>query len=120
MPKRTCLAIILAAGEGTRMRSGLPKVLHAVGGLPMLGHVIAAAAAAGATRTAVVVGPEADAVRKLVGRLAPLFCKITTDRRARYHSFGRILLSIIPGFGSVFATAGDTRDCLSRWSRPRL
>ena len=35
-------AIILAAGQGTRMKSALPKVLHKVAGLPLLGHVVAA------------------------------------------------------------------------------
>jgi bifunctional UDP-N-acetylglucosamine pyrophosphorylase/glucosamine-1-phosphate N-acetyltransferase len=66
MPKRSCLAIILAAGEGTRMRSALPKVMHKVGGLPMLGHVLAAATAAGATQRAVVVGPGATEVRRFL------------------------------------------------------
>ena len=71
MPKRNCLAIILAAGEGTRMRSALPKVMHKVGGLPMLGHALASARAAGATRQAVVVGPEAGAVKTFVKAAAP-------------------------------------------------
>ncbi len=48
--------IVLAAGEGTRMKSRLPKVLHELGGRSMLGHVLAAAAPLGAARTAVVVG----------------------------------------------------------------
>ena len=43
MTERSCLSIILAAGEGTRMKSALPKVLHPVAGLPMLGHVVKAA-----------------------------------------------------------------------------
>src|SRR5947209_741858 len=68
---RTCLAVILAAGEGTRMRSNLPKVMHTVAGLPMLGHVLATAEQAGATRVAVVVGPDAGAVRAFVGKRAP-------------------------------------------------
>ena len=51
------LSIILAAGEGTRMRSALPKVLHPVGGLPIVGHVVRAAMGAGATEMAVVTGP---------------------------------------------------------------
>lgn len=63
-------AIILAAGEGTRMRSALPKVLHPVGGLPMLGHVARAASAAGAARIATVVGPGRSDVTELVRRLA--------------------------------------------------
>ncbi len=49
-------AIILAAGQGTRMKSSLPKVLHKVLGRPMIGHVVGAARAAGAQRIVVVVG----------------------------------------------------------------
>jgi len=71
MPKRSCLAIILAAGEGTRMKSATPKVLHKVGGLPMLGHVLKAAAGGGATEVAVVIGPKADAVALFVQTAAP-------------------------------------------------
>ncbi len=68
---RTCQAVILAAGEGTRMRSTLPKVLHPVAGLPMLGHVLKTAAAAGAVRQTIVVGPEAKAVRAFVAKASP-------------------------------------------------
>ncbi|MCC6981952.1 MAG: bifunctional UDP-N-acetylglucosamine diphosphorylase/glucosamine-1-phosphate N-acetyltransferase GlmU [Bauldia sp.] len=68
---RTCQAVILAAGEGTRMRSALPKVLHPVAGLPMLGHVLRAAEAAGATRQTIVVGPEARPVREFLAKAAP-------------------------------------------------
>jgi bifunctional UDP-N-acetylglucosamine pyrophosphorylase/glucosamine-1-phosphate N-acetyltransferase len=71
MAKRTCLAIILAAGEGTRMKSAVPKVLHKVGGLPMVGHVLQAVEDGGATSTAVVVAPQADAARAFITRAAP-------------------------------------------------
>lgn len=54
--------IILAAGEGTRMKSATPKVLHPVGGLPMLGHVLNSCRAFGASRLAVVIGPDAPRV----------------------------------------------------------
>ena len=54
------LAIVLAAGKGTRMRSRVPKVMHKVGGLPMIEHVLAAVAEAGATRTVLVVAPDSD------------------------------------------------------------
>jgi bifunctional UDP-N-acetylglucosamine pyrophosphorylase/glucosamine-1-phosphate N-acetyltransferase len=50
MTKRTCLSIILAAGEGTRMKSALPKVLHKIAGLPMVAHVAKAAESAGGDR----------------------------------------------------------------------
>ncbi len=64
------LSIILAAGEGTRMLSATPKVLHPVGGLPVIGHVLRTALAAGA-RVAVVVGPQHEAVEAQVARHAP-------------------------------------------------
>jgi bifunctional UDP-N-acetylglucosamine pyrophosphorylase/glucosamine-1-phosphate N-acetyltransferase len=70
MSKRTLLTVILAAGKGTRMRSALPKVLHKVAGRSMLGHSIAAARAAGASRIAVVIGPGMDNVRAEALRLA--------------------------------------------------
>jgi bifunctional UDP-N-acetylglucosamine pyrophosphorylase/glucosamine-1-phosphate N-acetyltransferase len=59
-------AVILAAGLGTRMKSALPKVLHSVGGQPMVRHVIAAVEPLGLARTAVVVGPDMDAVADAV------------------------------------------------------
>jgi len=65
------LSIILAAGEGTRMRSAVPKVLHQVGGLPIIGHVTRAAHAAGSTRIALVTGPRHDAIRKAVTAMQP-------------------------------------------------
>lgn len=65
------LSIILAAGEGTRMRSATPKVLHEVGGLSIVGHVVNAAMAAGSSRIAVVTGPGHEAVREAVNDFAP-------------------------------------------------
>ena len=56
-------AIILAAGKGTRMQSDLPKVMHEVGGRPMLHWVVDACRAAGAERIVVVVGFKGDLVR---------------------------------------------------------
>jgi bifunctional UDP-N-acetylglucosamine pyrophosphorylase / glucosamine-1-phosphate N-acetyltransferase len=61
---RTCLAVVLAAGEGTRMRSGRPKVLHQVAGRSMLGHVLAAVTGAGATAAVAVIGPNREDVAK--------------------------------------------------------
>ncbi len=58
-------AVVLAAGQGTRMRSDLPKVLHELCGRPLVGWPIAAAREAGADRIVVVDGPQ----RLLDGRL---------------------------------------------------
>src|SRR5271155_2315692 len=60
--------IILAAGQGTRMKSAKPKVMHAVAGRPILGHVIAALKGAGVDRVVVVTAPDADEVRAYVER----------------------------------------------------
>jgi len=57
-------AVILAAGQGTRMKSELPKVLHPVAGRPMLGHVVQSAKAAGASPVVAVVGHGAERVKE--------------------------------------------------------
>ncbi len=62
MSQTPSLAIILAAGKGTRMKSDLPKVMHKLAGATLLAHVMKAAKAAGVDRTAVVVGPGMDDV----------------------------------------------------------
>ena len=61
------VAVILAAGLGTRMKSDLPKVLHPLGGRPMLAYALETVRRAGATRPVVVVGKDAAAVRRAVG-----------------------------------------------------
>ena len=58
----------MAAGEGKRMKSALPKAMHAVAGKPILGHVIAAVREAGVGRIVVVRAPNADAVRDYAAR----------------------------------------------------
>ncbi len=70
-PQRSCLAIVLAAGEGTRMRSSIPKVLHAIGGRTLIAHVLSAAAEAGGAEIAVVVGPGRDDVASAARKLSP-------------------------------------------------
>ncbi len=71
MSPRPLLVVVLAAGQGTRMKSSLPKVLHKIAGRTMLGHVLAAARHLGASATAVVVGPGMDIVRAEAVREAP-------------------------------------------------
>ena len=61
---RPCAVVVLAAGQGTRMKSSLPKVLHPIAGRPMLGHVLATAEALSARRSVVVVAPGMDSVAK--------------------------------------------------------
>jgi len=58
--------IVLAAGKGTRMKSSIPKVLHQIAGKPMLSHVIKAAESLDPKAIVLVVGHEADAVKKSI------------------------------------------------------
>ncbi len=57
MAKRNCHMIILAAGEGSRMKSRTPKVMHQLAGAPMVTHILRTAKRAGACKLDVVVGP---------------------------------------------------------------
>jgi bifunctional UDP-N-acetylglucosamine pyrophosphorylase/glucosamine-1-phosphate N-acetyltransferase len=61
-------AVILAAGEGTRMKSDTPKVLHKVCGLPMLAHIIEATRRAGAEKIVVVVGKDAEKIKEVYAK----------------------------------------------------
>ena len=109
MPKRSCLAVILAAGEGTRMKSAMPKVLHKVGGLPMLGHLLQAAAEAGATATAVVVGPNAEAVVAFVNKAAPgATTHEQTERLGTAHAVLAAKKALADGADDVLVLYGDT------------
>ncbi len=63
-------SIILAAGQGTRMNSDLPKVLHPVCGVPMIAHSLAAAKAASSETPLVIIGYGAEAVREFLGKKA--------------------------------------------------
>ena len=64
-------AIILAAGKGTRMKSDLPKVVHPVGGRPMVCAVVDACLASGVTRVIVVVGYQQEKVREALASYGP-------------------------------------------------
>jgi bifunctional UDP-N-acetylglucosamine pyrophosphorylase/glucosamine-1-phosphate N-acetyltransferase len=81
------IAIVLAAGEGTRMKSRRPKVLHEVAGRSMLAHVLAAVAEAGVDQAAVVVGPDRDDVGKAAGALFPgAKIAVQAERRGTAHA----------------------------------
>ena len=71
MKQRNCLAIVLAAGEGTRMRSSQPKVLHAVAAQSLLAHVLDAVRGAGVGAITVVIGPEQEEVAAEALRIVP-------------------------------------------------
>jgi len=91
------------------MRSALPKVMHQVAGLPMLGHVLAAARGAGAGRVAVVVGPEAKAVRGFLAKHAPdAVVYEQTERRGTAHAVLAARKELAGGHDDVLVLYGDT------------
>jgi bifunctional UDP-N-acetylglucosamine pyrophosphorylase/glucosamine-1-phosphate N-acetyltransferase len=70
---RKLLVVILAAGKGTRLRSKLPKVLHSLAGKPLIEHVIDAARSLNVQDTCIIVGYEAEKVRKALAHLSVQF-----------------------------------------------
>jgi len=78
-------AVVLAAGQGTRMKSALPKVLHPLGGLPLVAHVVKAAADAGASACSVVVPPDAKGFDALQLPIAARFFE-QRDRLGTAHA----------------------------------
>lgn len=105
---RSRTVIILAAGEGKRMKSSLPKVLHPLLGRTLLGHVLAAAAPIDAERTLVVIGHGADQVRE---HLADVAADATPVLQAEQHGTGhavRVALSAaLEASGTVVVLNGD-------------
>ena len=109
MTGRTCLTIVLAAGEGTRMRSSLPKVLHAVAGQTLLANVLAAAPKGPGTSLAVVVGPGHEAVATEAKRVRP--DATTFVQRERLGTANAVLAAreaIARGADDIVIAFGDT------------
>jgi bifunctional UDP-N-acetylglucosamine pyrophosphorylase / glucosamine-1-phosphate N-acetyltransferase len=82
MDKRA--SIILAAGKGTRMGSAMPKVLHHVGGVPMIKHVLTSAKAAGIEKNVVVVGHMSDLVQREICNDA--ICALQPEQKGTGHA----------------------------------
>ncbi|MEO6012402.1 MAG: bifunctional UDP-N-acetylglucosamine diphosphorylase/glucosamine-1-phosphate N-acetyltransferase GlmU [Devosia sp.] len=98
------LSIILAAGDGTRMRSAMPKLLHTVGGLPIIGHVVRAAVGAGSTKVALITAPEHERLRAEVGEAFPevqFFQQIERKGTAHAASMARPLWEGAEGYVAV-------------------
>src|SRR5208282_2846205 len=109
MEARSCLAIVLAAGEGTRMRSARPKVLHSIAGRSLLAHVLAAVAETGVTATAVIVGPGQEAVAVEAQRTLPdAHCFVQRERRGTAHAVLAAKSAIERQPDDILVVYGDT------------
>ena len=109
MTERSCLSVILVAGEGTRMKSALPKVLHQMAGLPLIGHVVKAACSQQGVDVAVVVGREAEMVKAAIIPFAPqaqVF--LQTERLGTAHAVLAARDAIAQGYDDVLILFGDT------------
>ncbi|MBV9636489.1 MAG: bifunctional UDP-N-acetylglucosamine diphosphorylase/glucosamine-1-phosphate N-acetyltransferase GlmU [Methylobacteriaceae bacterium] len=106
---RTCLAIVLAAGEGTRMTSAATKSLHRIGGLSLLGHVLGNLSGAGADAVAVVVGPDHGSVAAEARRIIPdaeIF--VQGERLGTAHAVLAARPAIARGYDDVLVVFADT------------
>jgi len=109
MTARTSLTIVLAAGEGTRMRSSMPKVLHPVGGQSLLAHVLAAAPKGAGAALAVVIGPDHEAVAQEVKRRRPdAMIFVQRERLGTAHAVLAARDAIARGADDLLVVFGDT------------
>ena len=101
--------VILAAGKGTRMKSALPKVLHPVGGYPMLLHVLDLAQRLGATKRVVVVGPGMKEVEEAARKFDPGSICVTQQEQLGTGDAVKAARPPLAGFkGTVLVLYGDT------------
>lgn len=105
MAKPGVAIVVLAAGQGTRMKSRLPKVLHPVAGLPMLRHVLDAAATLDPDRMVVVIGRDQDAVARAA---APAATAIQDPPRGTGHAVMAAMPVLGSFAGDVIVIFGDT------------
>jgi len=101
--------VILAAGQGTRMKSSLPKVLHRIGGRPLVGHVLDTARDLAPAHVVVVVRHERDLVAGAVLGVAPEVVVVDQDEIPGTGRAVELALDALPDFaGDVLVLSGDT------------
>ncbi|MGC4407266.1 bifunctional UDP-N-acetylglucosamine diphosphorylase/glucosamine-1-phosphate N-acetyltransferase GlmU [Rhizobium rosettiformans] len=105
---RTCLAVVLAAGDSTRMKSSMSKVLHPVGGRPMIAHVMASIAASGVSDVALVLGRDAEKVEKAAS-IDGLSVEgvLQTERLGTGHAVLMAKEAIARGYDEILVAYGD-------------
>ena len=99
--------VVLAAGKGTRMKSALPKVLHQAHGLPLIEHVLRAAGALGPASVVVVIGHQADLVRKALGQRPGLHFAVQEPQLGTGHALLQAETALKGTRGTVVLLSGD-------------
>ena len=100
--------IVLAAGEGTRMKSATPKVLHSVAGRSLLGHVLHAVNQLSPTELRIVVGSGRDAVEAHIAQIAPQAITVFQEHRGGTGHAAQLALAGNAPKDTVLVLAGDT------------
>jgi UDP-N-acetylglucosamine diphosphorylase/glucosamine-1-phosphate N-acetyltransferase len=103
---RDCICLILAAGQGTRMKSDLAKVLHPLCGKPLVEHVVRSAQKAGVARTVVIVGHQADQVKAALKDLDIEFV-LQAEQKGTGHAVMQALPIIEKFAGELLVLYGD-------------
>ena len=99
--------VVLAAGKGTRMKSARPKVLHRVAGVPMIDYVLTAASTLSPRTTAVVIGHEADALRKALGGRPGLTFVVQEPQLGTAHALLSAESAFAGAKGTLVLLSGD-------------
>ncbi|NED95064.1 bifunctional UDP-N-acetylglucosamine diphosphorylase/glucosamine-1-phosphate N-acetyltransferase GlmU [Phytoactinopolyspora alkaliphila] len=108
MSTRPAAVIVLAAGEGTRMKSSLPKVLHELAGRTLVGHAVAAAQSLEPDHLAVVIGHGRDQVAAHLADVAPRVTTAVQDKQLGTGHAVQCALETLPELeGVVVVTYGD-------------
>jgi bifunctional UDP-N-acetylglucosamine pyrophosphorylase / glucosamine-1-phosphate N-acetyltransferase len=100
--------IVLAAGEGTRMKSATPKVLHSVAGRSLLGHVLHAVNHLNPTELRIVVGSGREAVEAHIAEISPKATTVFQEHRGGTGHAAQLALAGKAPKGTVLVLAGDT------------
>ena len=101
-------SIVLAAGKGTRMKSGLIKVLHPVAGMPMIAWPVNAARNAGSDPIVLVIGHQANAVQSTFRGATDIRCAMQEEQLGTGHAVACALEALSGFHGTVLILCGDT------------
>ena len=105
MTNQSIAAILLAAGQGTRMKSAKPKVMHALAGRPMILHLLDMVRSLDAAQSVVVTGP---GMEEITGAVSPASTVLQEERNGTAHAVAQAKPLLKDFDGTVLVLYGDT------------
>src|SRR6188768_1361622 len=108
-PQRSLAVVVLAAGQGTRMRSAMPKVLHQISGRTLIGHVLTTARELGPEHVVVVVRHERDTVVAAIDEATPGLLIVDQDEIPGTGRAVELAVAALPAAfdGDIAVLSGD-------------